>query len=64
MAKDWSKIYKNHKGKWVALAKDEETVLATGTTLKQARASAIKKGHLNPIMTRMPNNLSAYVGLQ
>ena len=64
MVKDWSKIYKSHKGKWVALAKDEETVLATGTTLRQTRDGAIKKGHLDPIMTRIPDNLATYVGMQ
>lgn len=64
MAKDWTDIYRKHKGKWVALAKDEETVLASGKTLEQALSKAAKKGYSDPIMTRMPANLTAYVGAQ
>jgi len=64
MAKDWTDIYRKYKGKWVALAKDEETVLASGKTLEQALNKAIKKGHSDPIMTRMPSSLSVYVGAQ
>ena len=64
MAIDWSKIYKKYKGLWVALAKDEETVLATGKTLKQALEEARQKGYQHPIMTRMPENLVAYVGVR
>jgi len=62
MAKDWTKIYKKYKGLWVALAADEETVLAAGKTLKQALEEARQKGYQHPIMTRMPEKLVAYVG--
>ncbi len=62
MAKDWTKIYQKYKGLWVALAKDEETVLAAGKTLKQTLEKARQKGHQHPIMTRMPEKLVAYVG--
>ncbi|MBI2100846.1 MAG: hypothetical protein HYT47_02400 [Candidatus Vogelbacteria bacterium] len=62
MAKDWTKIYEKYKGLWVALAEDEETVLAAGKTLKQALEEARQKGHRHPIMTRMPEKLVAYVG--
>jgi len=64
MVKDWSKIYKKYKGKWVALAEDEETVLASGKTLVETLDRVAKKGHRDPIMTRMPENLTAYVGTQ
>lgn len=63
MAKDWTKLYKKYKGLWVALAKDEETPLGSGQTLKEALEEARKKGYTDPIMTRMPANLHAYVGL-
>ena len=63
MAKDWTKIYKKYKGLWVALAEDEETVLATGKTLKQALGGARQNGYKHPIMTRMPEKLVAYVGI-
>ena len=59
---DWSKIYKKYKGKWVALLDDEITVVGSGKTLKAARDAAQKKGHKNPIMTRMPDRLITFVG--
>lgn len=59
---DWSGIYKKYKGLWVALAKDEKTVLATGKTAKEAWDHALKKGFKKPILTRMPANLIPYVG--
>lgn len=62
MSKDWTKLYKKYKGLWVALAKDEETALGSGKTLKEALEQARKKGYADPIMTRMPANLNAYVG--
>lgn len=62
MAIDWTKIYKKYKGLWVALADDEITVLGAGKTLKEALNTAKKNGYENPILTRMPENLVAYVG--
>lgn len=63
MAKDWTDIYKKYKGKWVALGKDEETVLASGKTLEEVLVKATKKGFSDPIVTRMPKNLATYVGV-
>lgn len=62
VAKDWTKLYKKYKGLWVALAKDEKTALGSGKTLKEAWEQAQKKGYRDPIMTRMPPNLNAFVG--
>ena len=59
---DWTPLYKKYKGLWVALLKDEMTVVGYGKTLKQAKEKALKKGHEHPIFTRMPANLSAYMG--
>ncbi len=59
---DWSPIYKKYKGKWVALDQDEQTVLASGKTAKQAWDKARKKGFQKPILTRMPAQLIPYVG--
>jgi hypothetical protein len=61
-AKDWTEIQKKFKGQWVALAEDEETVLASGTTAREAWDSARAKGHTKPILTRMPEKLVTYVG--
>lgn len=63
MAKDWSKIYKKYKGLWVALAEDEMTVLGVGKTVREAVIAARKKTDKTPFLTRIPENLSAYVGL-
>lgn len=62
MAIDWSKAWQEHRGKWVALAADEETVLAAGETAKEAWEAARRKGHEKPILTRMPADLVGYVG--
>lgn len=62
MIKDWTKIYKKYKGLWVALAEDEETVLASHKTAKKALDVAKGRGYKNPILTRVPEDLTAYVG--
>lgn len=63
MAKDWSKLYKRYKGLWVALAEDDSTVLGVGKTVQEAVMAARKKTDKTPFLTRMPETLSAYVGL-
>jgi hypothetical protein len=62
MAKDWSKLYKKYKGLWVALAKDEETVLGFGATVQEAVKKAHAKSVETPYLTRIPETLNAYVG--
>ncbi len=62
MAKDWSKLYKKYKGLWVALAKDEVTVLGSGTTVQEALKKAKKKSVEMPFLTHVPDSLNAYVG--
>ena len=62
MATDWTKICKKYRGLWVALAKDEITVLASGKTAKEAWEAALQKGYRKPILARMPEKLVTYVG--
>ena len=62
MAKDWTKIYEKYRGSWVALAEDEETVVGSGRTAKEAWGDAQRKGYAKPILTRMPEKLATYVG--
>lgn len=59
---DWTQIYKRYKGLWVALAQDEQTVLASGKTAKEAWDKAHKKGFKKPILTHMPEKLIPFVG--
>jgi hypothetical protein len=62
MAIDWTKIYKKYKGLWVALQADEQTVIASGKTAKQAWKLAKDKGFSQPVITKMPKELVTYVG--
>ena len=62
MAVDWTKIFKKYKGLWVALLDDEQTVVGSGKTLKEALLKAQKKGYKSPIVSRIPETLDAYVG--
>jgi len=62
MAIDWTKIFKEYKGLWVALKDDELTVVASGKTAKEAWEKAQQKGYKKPILTRMPEKLVTYVG--
>lgn len=62
MAIDWTKIYEKYKGLWVALEKDETTVVASGKTAKEAWDRAQEKGYKKPILTHMPERIVPYVG--
>lgn len=59
---NWTNIQKKYKGLWVALAKDEKTVLAHGKTAKETWDKAQKEGYKKPILSRMPEKLITYVG--
>lgn len=63
MAIDWTKTYKKYKGLWVALKDDEQTVVASGQTAKEAWDRAREKGYAKPILAHMPDKLVTYVGL-
>ncbi|MBI3114971.1 MAG: hypothetical protein HYZ09_00555 [Candidatus Kerfeldbacteria bacterium] len=62
MAIDWTNIYRKYRGLWVALKDDEQTVVGSGKTAKEALANARRAGVAKPILTRMPSKLVAYVG--
>lgn len=62
-AVDWTKIYKNYKGKWVALKDDEQTVLASGYTLKEVMEKSKKKGLSHPVVTQVPREILPIVGI-
>mgnify|MGYP001570413521 CR=1 FL=1 len=60
---DWTKIYKKYKGLWVALKDDEQTVIASGKTLKEIMAKSQKKGIPHPIVTQVPQEILPIVGI-
>ncbi len=53
MSIDWTKIYKQYKGLWVALKDDEKTVVASGKTAKEVWDKAKDKGYKKPILHRV-----------
>ena len=59
---DWSEIYAQYKGKWVALEDDEKTVIAAADTAQAVLSAAKEKGFENPILTKMPSDLLPLVG--
>jgi hypothetical protein len=59
---NWTKIYKKYKGQWVALAEDEETVVASSKNAKDAYEQAQKKGLKVPIMLSIPLELKSHIG--
>lgn len=59
---DWTRIYKKYKGKWVALKDDEQTVVASGKTLKEVIQKSQKKGISHPMVTQIPHEVLPIVG--
>ena len=59
---DWSHLYKDYKGRWVALADDEVTVISSGMSLEEAAKKAEEKGFKNPIFYSVPKKLTYFVG--
>lgn len=62
MAIDWTNIYEQYKGLWVALLDDEQTVVGSGKTAREAWERAKEKGHVKPIMFRVPTEIVPYIG--
>lgn len=62
MAIDWTQIYEKYKGLWVALKDDEKTIVGSGKTAREAVDEALRKGCQHPILTRMPENLTPFIG--
>ena len=60
--KDWSVLFVQYRGQWVALADDEVTVLASAPTAKAALAASAARGAPEPILYRVPDTLDTFVG--
>lgn len=61
-ATDWTKIYKNYQGLWVALKNDETTVISSGKSLKETSEKALKKGFSDPIFMQVPQKPAYFIG--
>ncbi len=61
-ARDWTKLFRYYRGKWVALKDDETTVAGSGPSLKAAKNAAEKKGVSDPILMRIPTKVTRFIG--
>ncbi len=59
---DWTEIFKQYAGMWVALAQDEKTVVAASKNAKKAYDEARKTGVDVPIMLKVPQESLPYIG--
>ena len=62
MAIDWTILFKSYKGKWVALADDEKTVIVSGSDARTVKNNANKMGFSKPIMMKIPTKIAPYIG--
>ena len=60
---DWTKIYQKYKGFWVGLKDDQETVIASGKTVKEVMEQFRAKGFKEPILFKVPSKIVPFVGL-
>jgi len=61
---DRTRMAQQYRGKWLALKADRKTVIASGNSVQEALAAAKKKGCCHPLITRMPQTIRGFVGLQ
>lgn len=62
MTKDLTSVYKNYKGKWVAMDNSFVKVVVAGNTSSVVYQKAKKLGYQIPNIIRVPSNLNAYIG--
>ena len=62
MTKDLTYVYKNYKGKWVAMDNSFVKVVVSGNTSSAVYQKAKKMGYKIPNIFRVPSNLNAYIG--
>lgn len=60
--KDWTHLHPQYAGKWVAFDKDEETVVASGKSIKKVFQEARRKGVEIPYLFKVPTLSLPYVG--
>lgn len=59
---NWTSIFEKYPGKWVALKKDEKTVVSAAKNAKVAFEKARKAGVKVPILLKVPTESLPYVG--
>jgi len=58
---DFTKIYQQYKGLWVALSADEKKVIAKGKDVKLVVEKSRKKGIEIPYLFKVPTKMIPYV---
>lgn len=62
-ALDMTKVYRDYKGKWVALeGPNSNKVVASARTLEEVLKKAQKKGYDLPLVTQIPKEVLPIVG--
>ncbi len=61
---NWENIREKYKGQWVALEDDEQTVIASGRSVKDVLEKAKGRGHEEPIVAFMPRELVSFAGYE
>ncbi len=61
-AKNWTNLYPQYAGQWVAFAEDEETVVASAKSLKTTLNQAKRMGLETPPVFKVPQEMLPYVG--
>ena len=59
---NWTKIYEKYKGLWVALSEDDETVVGSGVSPKEALDQAHRNGFSNAAITFVPEEMITFAG--
>ncbi|MEK7073108.1 MAG: DUF5678 domain-containing protein [Patescibacteria group bacterium] len=62
MTIDWTPIMHNYRGKWVAIADDEVTVLCSADTAMDVIRLAHEKGIEHPMLFKVPVKDVTFVG--
>ena len=61
-ARDWTKLYKQYRGQWVALKEDHVTPIASGKSRTEAKTEAVRLGYEKPFVVKMPDDLTVFAG--
>ena len=59
---DRTPLFEKYRGKWVALAEDDVTVIASGATAREARDTALKKSAAQHFLLRVPEKVELFIG--
>lgn len=59
---DRTELFKKYPGRWVALAEDDTTVIASGATAREARDAALQRTRAQHFLLRVPEKIELFLG--